>query len=148
MHRTRIVNPITLEHFYADQAAKFGFLAGPHLNGQFWFLEPGQEVVGHFLPDSDQIYITLQGDGVFRSYQPDAFAPDALYAPNPLRKVDPPPKAPNPSADLYDERQIKSQDVFLVQSGILHSIHNVGGTRMLLVSVTSHAAGEAVYISR
>lgn len=89
----RVVNHGTNSRFFADQAAKFGFLAAPDLLGQLWFIDVGQEVVGHKLPSTQQVYVVLEGNGRLRAFDDTAFDDAAFYQPNPTIKVDPPPQA-------------------------------------------------------
>lgn len=104
--------------FTATNVAKVQNVRGQRLTAETYYFRPGQSLAYHRHPESEQVFIIFEGEGVFYLDSSDAAA-------NPLEQA---------GETAID---VKPGSVMLAPAGVWHRLDNTGAGDMVAAQVSS-----------
>lgn len=130
----------------SGQGHKHGVWASDKIRVVTWNLDPGQRIVAHAHPYSDEALVVIAGTGIFLVYDHDNPPVHTVYIPDPEAYV--PPPAAMKSDELATKIPLQAGSVVAVQPGLFSAVINTGEVQMILTAMTSPPSGSSMYVAR
>ncbi|WP_104668220.1 cupin domain-containing protein [Ensifer adhaerens] len=140
------LNPTAGAIFFAEQASKFGAWGSDSLACNFWYLNPGQQLVPSKAETTDTILVVLDGDVALETFEGSEIPLDKVYRPEAARVVSPAPKSEGYT--ILRSELGRAGDVFAVPMGLFFAIVNGSDTPATVLSVSAPVRDRAQYTSR